>query len=31
MLRSREEYLGFLTKYKIPHDERYIFKSIENE
>lgn len=27
----REEYLEFLTKYKIPHDERYIFKSIENE
>ncbi len=27
----RVEYLEFLTKYKVPYDERYIFKSIEDE
>jgi REP element-mobilizing transposase RayT len=27
----RQEYLAFLKKYQIPHDERYIFKPLEEE
>jgi putative transposase len=27
----RQEYLTFLKKYQIPHDERYIFKPLEEE
>jgi putative transposase len=26
----REEYLDFLERYQIPHDERYIFKPVED-
>ena len=27
----RQEYLAFLKKYQVPHDERYIFRSLEEE
>jgi REP element-mobilizing transposase RayT len=27
----RQEYLAFLKKYQIPHDERYIFKPLDGE
>jgi len=27
----RQEYLAFLKKYEVPHDERYIFRSVDEE
>ena len=27
----REEYLEMLEKFHVPHDERYIFKSVDDE
>jgi putative transposase len=27
----RQEYLAFLKKYEVPHDERYIFKPLDEE
>jgi hypothetical protein len=27
----REEYLTFLKKYEVPHDERYIFRPVDEE
>jgi hypothetical protein len=27
----RQEYLAFLKKYEVPHDERYIFRSVDED
>jgi hypothetical protein len=27
----REEYLTLLKKYEVPHDERYIFRPVDEE
>ena len=27
----RQEYLAFLKKYEVPHDERYIFRPVDEE
>ncbi len=29
--QSREEYLSFLRKFEVPHDERYIFAAVGSE